>query len=138
MALENERVILIIEDEVPLLRSYGELLKSAGYNVLLAENGYKGLEILSSNVGGIDLTLLDLMMPGIDGLDVLRTINKDHSKYGDMPIVILTRMKNETIVKETFDLGVSSYLVKTDTDASGLLKEIDKFLGNRMKKRKRK
>jgi|AntAceMinimDraft_15_1070371.scaffolds.fasta_scaffold17651_2 DNA-binding response OmpR family regulator len=129
MALENERVILIIEDEVPLLRSYGELLKSAGYNVLLAENGYKGLEILSSNVGGIDLTLLDLMMPGIDGLDVLRTINKDHSKYGDMPIVILTRMKNETIVKETFDLGVSSYLVKTDTDASGLLKEIDKFLG---------
>ncbi len=129
MALENERVILIIEDEVPLLRSYGELLKSAGYNVLLAENGYKGLEILSSNVGGIDLILLDLMMPGIDGLDVLRTINKDHSKYGDMPIVILTRMKNETIVKETFDLGVSSYLVKTDTDASGLLKEIDKFLG---------
>ena len=129
MALENQRVILIIEDEVPLLRSYGELLKSAGYNVLLAENGYKGLEILSSNVGGIDLTLLDLMMPGIDGLDVLRTINKDHSKYGDMPIVILTRMKNETIVKETFDLGVSSYLVKTDTDASGLLKEIDKFLG---------
>ena len=129
MALENERVILIIEDEVPLLRSYGELLKSAGYNVLLAENGYKGLEILSSNVGGIDLILLDLMMPGIDGLDVLRTINKDHSKYGEMSIVILTRMKNETIVKETFDLGVSSYLVKTDTDASGLLKEIDKFLG---------
>jgi hypothetical protein len=38
-------------------------------------------------------------------------------------------MKNETIVKETFELGVSSYLVKTDTDASGLLKEIDKFLG---------
>ena len=129
MALENQRVILIIEDEIPLLRSYGELLESAGYNVLLAESGHKGLEMLSSNIGGIDLMLLDLMMPGIDGLDVLRVINKDHSKYGDMPILILTRMKNETIVKETFALGVSSYLVKTDTDASGLLKEIDKFLG---------
>ncbi len=129
MTLENQKVILIIEDEIPLLQSYGELLKSVGYNVVLAENGYKGLEVLSSNVGSIDLVLLDLMMSGIDGLDVLRAINKDHSKYGDMPIIILTRMKNETIVKETFDLGVSSYLVKTDTDASGLFKEIDKFLG---------
>ncbi len=129
MTLENQKVILIIEDEIPLLKSYGELLKSVGYNVILAENGYKGLEILANNTGGIDLVILDLMMPGIDGLDVLRTVNKDHSKYGDMPILILTRMKNETIVKETFDLGVSSYLVKTDTDASGLLKEIDKFLG---------
>ena len=127
--MENQRIILIIEDEIPLLRSYGELLKSVGYNILLAENGADGLEILKSNVNSIDLVLLDLMMPGIDGLDVLRAIDKDHSKYGDMPIIILTKMKNETIVKETFDLGVSSYLVKTDTDASGLLKEIDKFLG---------
>ena len=59
MALENQRVILIIEDEIPLLRSYGELLESAGYNVLLAESGHKGLEVLSSNIGGIDLILLD-------------------------------------------------------------------------------
>jgi DNA-binding response OmpR family regulator len=129
MTFENQKVILIIEDEVPLLQSYGELLKSVGYNVLLAENGYKGLEALSNNTGNIDLVILDLMMSGIDGLDVLRAVNKDHSKYGDMPIIILTRMKNETIVRETFDLGVSSYLVKTDTDANGLLKEIDKFLG---------
>lgn len=127
--MENQRVILIIEDEVPLLQSYGELLKSVGYNVLLAESGSKALELLSSYVGGIDLVLLDLMMSGIDGLDILRAVDKDHDKYGDMPIVVLTRMKNETIVKETFELGVSSYLVKTDTDASGLLKEIDKFLG---------
>jgi len=127
--VENQRVVLIIEDEVPLLHAYGDLLKSAGYNVLLAESGYKGLEILSSNIDGIDLLLLDLMMPGIDGLDVLKAIDKDHSKYGDMPIIILTKIKNETIVKETFDLGVSSYLVKTDTDTSGLLKEVDKFLG---------
>ena len=127
--MENQRVILIIEDEVPLLRSYGELLKSVGYNILLAENGYKGLELLSNYAEGIDLVILDLMMSGVDGLDVLRAINKDHDKYGSMPIIVLTRMKNETIVKETFDLGVSSYLVKTDTDAPGLLKEIDKFLG---------
>jgi len=127
--VENQKVVLIIEDEVPLLHAYGKLLESAGYNILLAESGYKGLEILSGNVDGIDLVLLDLMMSGIDGLDILKAINKDHSKYGDMPIIVLTKMKNETIVKETFDLGVSSYLVKTDTDASGLLKEIDKFLG---------
>ena len=129
MVLDGQRRILIIEDEIPLLRSYGELLEGVGYSVALASNGNDGLEILSSGRDDIDLVLVDLMMPGIDGLDVLRAIDKDHDKYGSMPIIVLTRMKNEAIIKEAFALGVSSYLVKTDTDASGLLKEVDKFLG---------
>lgn len=129
MVLDGQRRILIIEDEAPLLHSYGELLEGVGYAVVLADNGNDGLSILSSNVGNIDLVIVDLMMPGIDGLDVLRAIDKDHDKYGSMPIMVLTRMKNEAIVREAFELGVSSYLVKTDTDAAGLLKEVDKFLG---------
>lgn len=129
MVLEGQRRILIIEDELPLLHSYGDLLEGVGYSVVLAGNGNDGLSVLSSNVGDIDLVLVDLMMPGIDGLDVLRAINSDHEKYGSMPVIVLTRMKNEAIIREAFDLGVSSYLVKTDTDAAGLLKEVDKFLG---------
>lgn len=122
-------VILIVEDESPLLESYKELVESAGYTVVVASDGYKGLDILSKNFGGIDLVLLDLMMPGVDGLEVLKTIQSNKDKYGDMPVIVLTNMTSESIIKEAFDYGSSSYLVKTDIDYEGLIKELSKFLG---------
>jgi CheY-like chemotaxis protein len=81
------------------------------------------------NVGDIDLVLLDLMMPGVDGLEVLRTVKDNQEKYGVFPIVVLTNMTSENVIKEAFDLDATSYLVKTDLDYNGLIKEIDKFLG---------
>lgn len=121
--------ILVVEDEKELLDSYKELVESAGYVCMTALDGYQGLDLLSKNVGGIDLVLLDLMMPGVDGLEVLRAIKADTDKYGDMPIVVLTNMTSETVIKESFDLGSSSYLVKTDIDYQGLVKELNKYLG---------
>lgn len=121
--------ILIVEDEISLLDSYAELVESAGYIALKASDGYQGLDILANNVGEIDLILLDLMMPGVDGLEVLKTVKNNEEKYGTAPIVILTNMTSESIIKEGFALGASSYLVKTDLDYAGLMKELDKFLG---------
>jgi len=69
------------------------------------------------------------MMPGVDGLEVLRTIKDNKEKYGNMPIIILTNMTSENVIKEAFDLGATSYLVKTDLDYEGLIKEVNKFLG---------
>jgi CheY-like chemotaxis protein len=70
------------------------------------------------------------MMPGVDGLEVLRTVKDNQEKYGVFPIVVLTNMTSENVIKEAFDLDATSYLVKTDLDYNGLIKEIDKFLGN--------
>jgi CheY-like chemotaxis protein len=70
------------------------------------------------------------MMPGVDGLEVLRTVKDNQEKYGVFPIVVLTNMTLENVIKEAFDLDATSYLVKTDLDYDGLVKEIDKFLGN--------
>ena len=69
------------------------------------------------------------MMPGVDGLEVLKTVKNNEEKYGKMPIVILTNMTSESVVKEAFNMGATSYLVKTDLDYEGLIKEINKFLG---------
>ena len=69
------------------------------------------------------------MMPGVDGLEVLRAVRADSEKYGDMPIIVLTNMTSENVIKESFDLGSSSYLVKTDMDYQGLVKELNKYLG---------
>lgn len=126
---DKSKVILIVEDEKELLESYKELVESAGYVCMTASDGYEGLDILSKNVGGIDLVLLDLMMPGVDGLEVLRAVKADPDKYGDIPIIVLTNMTSENVIKESFDLGSSSYLVKTDMDYQGLVKELTKYLG---------
>mgnify|MGYP002396672879 CR=1 FL=1 len=125
--MAETRKILVIEDEQPLLDSYAELVENAGYVAMKASDGYQGLDMMANNVDQIDLVLLDLMMPGVDGLEVLKTVRNNQEKYGNMPIVILTNMTSETVVKEAFNMGATSYLVKADLDYEGLVKELDKF-----------
>ena len=126
---DKKKTVLIIEDDEALLNSYAEALESAGYSALKALDGYEGLDIMSKNSGDIKLVLLDLMMPGVDGLEVLRTVKDNEDKYGQVSIVVLTNMTSENVIKEAFDLGANSYLVKTDLDYEGLIKEVNKFLG---------
>jgi CheY-like chemotaxis protein len=125
----SKKKILVIEDNEDLINSYIEALESGGYDTFKALDGYQGLDIMSKNLGNIDLVLLDLMMPGVDGLEVLRTVKDNEDKYGKLPIVILTNMTSENVIKEAFSLGATSYLVKTDLDYEGLIKEVSKFLG---------
>ena len=123
------KTILIVEDEKDLLDSYKELVESVGFSSMVAADGYQGLDILASQLGNIDLVLLDLMMPGVDGLEVLKAMKTNKEKYGDIPVIILTNMTSDTVIKEAFDLGASSYLVKIDLDYESLVKEIEKYLG---------
>ncbi|NLE30688.1 response regulator transcription factor [Candidatus Dojkabacteria bacterium] len=127
--MADTKKILIVEDEVALLDSYSELVESAGYIPMKASDGYQALDVLSNNLDQIDLVLLDLMMPGVDGLEVLKTVKNNEEKYGKMPIIILTNMTSESVVKEAFNMGATSYLVKTDLDYEGLVKELSKFFG---------
>ena len=127
--MAETKKILIVEDEVALLDSYAELVESAGYIPMKASDGYQALDVLSNNLDQIDLVLLDLMMPGVDGIEVLKTVKNNEEKYGKMPIVILTNMTSESVVKEAFNMGATSYLVKTDLDYEGLVKELNKFFG---------
>jgi DNA-binding response OmpR family regulator len=124
----QKKTVLIVEDNEDLLNSYEETLNREGYNTFKALDGYQALDTMAKNIGSIDLILLDLMMPGVDGLEVLRTMRDNEEKYGTVPVVILTNMTSENVIKEAFSLGATSYLVKTDLDYNGLVKEIDKFV----------
>ena len=125
---KDSNVVLIIEDEKDSLKRHRDLVASGGYIALTASDGYKGLEILSKSVGIVDIVLLDLSMAGIDGLEVLKAVKSNPKKYGDIPIIILTNMTSEGIIKETFQLGASSYLIKIQIDAKGLIEELRKYI----------
>jgi DNA-binding response OmpR family regulator len=121
----KSNVVLIVEDDEKLRESYKKVLEKAGYICMTAPDGYQGLEILAKNLNTIDLVLLDLVMPGVDGLEVLKSIRRNSEKYGNMPVVILTSIVSGNIIKEAFVLGATSYLVKTDIDEKSLTREVD-------------
>ena len=116
-------VVLIIEDETELLDTYADVLVAEGYDALKAADGYVGLEMLESYKDEIKLVYLDLMMAGIDGLEVLRRIDKEPRKFGKPPIIVLTNMTSERVIKEAFNIGAKSYLIKSELDADDIIKE---------------
>lgn len=99
------KTILIIEDEAEIREGIRILLSSEEYQFLEAENGMKGLSMLTDE---IDLVILDIMMPGLDGLAVCQKI-RDRSK---VPILFLTAKSQEADIMLGLKIGGDDYLTK--------------------------
>lgn len=102
-----EQTILIVEDDATIARFVELELQHAGFDVLRASEGPTAIELLESN--DVDLVVLDLMLPGIDGIDVARHIRK---KGYDVPILMLTARAETQNVVQGFDAGADDYLRK--------------------------
>ncbi len=126
---DDKYVVLVVEDETGLLDSYAEILEGGGFAAMKASDGYKGLDKLSANKDVIDLILLDLMMPGMDGLDVLKQVREEPEKYGETPVVVLTNLSSERIIKESFERGANGYLMKTELEPEHIVQEVNNALG---------
>lgn len=98
--------VLIVEDQQEISRVVAKYLESEGYATLVARDGVEALELFNSNQ--IHLTLLDIMMPGIDGFDVLREIRKT----SEIPVIMLTARTEEIDRLKGFDIGADDYVVK--------------------------
>jgi len=100
------RTILIIEDEVELAKVVSSYLQKADFQVLLETRGDTGLTTWKNKKP--DLVILDLNLPGMDGLDIARAIRKD----GDTPIIMLTARVEETDRLIGLELGADDYVTK--------------------------
>lgn len=98
--------ILLVEDEPGLVDSVRYALDSEGFDVFVAESGVGGLE--SARVNQPDLVLLDLMLPGMSGLDVCRQIRSS----SDVPIIMLTAKDAESDKVAGLELGADDYMTK--------------------------
>ena len=128
MATDGKKTILVVEDEAMILDSYSEILSAADFVVHKANDGAVGLEQADKHKENIDLMLLDLMMPGVDGLIVLDSVQKDKAKYGTYPILVLTNLSSESVIKEAFNRGATGYIMKTELQPDKLVDEVNKFL----------
>jgi two-component system alkaline phosphatase synthesis response regulator PhoP len=105
------RGILIVEDEVELRELLAYNLKKEGFTVFSTENGHKALHVLAKNYHEIDLVLLDLMMPEMDGIEVCTEIRKQ-TIYNDLLICFLTARNEDYIQVAGLDAGADDYISK--------------------------
>jgi two-component system alkaline phosphatase synthesis response regulator PhoP len=127
---DNQIKILIIEDDFFIRELYERQFQKEGYEVISSEDGPSGL--LQANQIKPDLILLDIMLPKLNGLDLLRTLKaKDETK--SIPVILLTNLGQESVIKEGFELGAESYLIKSAYTPSQIVGEIKAFLQNRTK-----
>ncbi len=123
--------VLLVDDERLILRSLEKTLLRAGFDVLTAADCKSGSETFSQNKDGVDIAVLDLNMPGFDGipktgagLDLLDDLKKQKA---DLPVVILTAYDEVSRAKDAVSRGASAFFVKGREQ--GLVELIQKILG---------
>ena len=99
--------ILWADDEIELLKPHIIYLESKGYNLTSAKSGDEALEILDLNT--FDLIFLDENMPGLNGLETLTIIKE---KYANVPVIMITKSEEESIMEEAIGSKISDYLIK--------------------------
>ncbi|MDF1616196.1 response regulator transcription factor [Petrocella sp. FN5] len=105
----SKKRVLTVDDEGHILELLKYNLESSGYEVIQAETGEEALDILDKEK--IDLVLLDLMLPGIDGLEVLKRIRTNDAHRG-IPIIMLTAKSEEIDTVLGLEMGADDYIAK--------------------------
>ena len=117
----SSKKVLIIEDEAAFSYALQAKLKVAGFEVLEALDGEAGLEILQTEK--TQVIVLDLILPGMDGFEVLEKIKQDPELRG-IPVVMLTNMSEKKGKQRGLDLGVKDYLAKTEYKLDEIIEKI--------------
>ncbi len=117
--------ILIVEDEQSLLKLLELNFKSSGYEVYKSINGEEAYDTATREKP--DLILLDILLPGESGLNVLERLKKN-DKTKDIPVVMLTNFNEPERIEQAMQKGAVDYLVKSSNDPSTVLDKVRKIL----------
>ena len=119
------RRILVAEDDRFLRKAAEMALKRQGYTVLTAADGEEALRTARSVLP--DLILLDLIMPKLNGFDVLQALKKD-APTAHIPVIILSNLGQDRDVQQAMDAGAAAYLIKTDLSLQALVQRVEEAL----------
>ncbi len=117
--------ILIVEDYPVTQRVLSLTLKNSGHDVQIANHGLEALQQL--NLGTVDLALVDIAMPEMDGLELLRQLRND-ARYNALPVIMLTASGQDEDRATALTIGADGFLTKP-TSSRELLETINRFVG---------
>ena len=101
--------VLIVDDIPENIQILGEMIKDFDLDVKIAEGGEEAIEIIDSYTP--DIILLDLMMPRVNGWDVIDHVRKKYSK-NEMVIIVVSLLSNKDNIDECYELGANDYIIK--------------------------
>ncbi|THB79242.1 MAG: DNA-binding response regulator [Desulfobacteraceae bacterium] len=110
--MEYKKTILIVDDMKHIRDILWFTLKKEGYKPVLADSGPEGLNILLNEDTHIDLVVLDVMMPKVDGFEVLEVIRSHKGDISKIPVIMLTAKAQKDDVVKGLKMGASDYILK--------------------------
>ena len=117
--------VAIIEDDAAIVQMYRTKFEHSGYEVATADDGAKGLELISTYAP--DVVLLDLMMPNVGGLDMLSTLRRNPGGR-DVKVIVLTNMGDAETATKVFKMGANDYIVKAELTPGQVEERVKKLL----------
>lgn len=114
--------VLLVDDDLYIRELYVEILKNAGYEVEVAVDGKEGFEKIVA--GGYDLILLDVMMPYLDGIGILKKLEEEKPQKSNGPIILLTNLAYDPVMKEATQRGAVACLYKAEMNPDEFLKNV--------------
>jgi len=121
----EKKKILIAEDEESMLQALTDSFKSANFDVFGARNGEEGLKIALKEHP--DIILIDILMPLMDGIAMLKKIRADN--WGkNVPAIILTNLSDMEKIAEAVENNICDYLIKTDCSLENIVKKVKKLI----------
>lgn len=121
----NSAKILVVEDDQFLRELYADVLKTEGYTVDTAVDGQEALNKIK--LGGYDLVLLDIILPKMDGLEVMRQIKSSPPQNPNKCVIFLTNLDKDEEIKTALQLG-DGYLIKSQITPGNLIEEVKGYL----------
>ena len=120
-----DQKILVVEDDLFLRELYTDILTAEGYKVEGAADGEEALQKIK--VGGYDLILLDIIMPKMDGLDVMKQVQTAPPQNPNKCVVFLTNLDKDEEIRTALKLG-NGYLIKSQITPGSLVEEVKMYL----------
>ena len=127
MKKSDKKSVMIIEDDEVLIEMYKEKLKNSGFRALTVKDSKMAMQRIRM---GADLILLDLLMPNINGFEVLKRIKSD-AETKDIPVIVLTNIGSESLDNDrklAMSLGATDYMIKSLNTPDSVIARIREIL----------
>lgn len=118
----DKKKVLIVEDDNFVAEVYLAKLSEMGYETVLAQNGEEGLAELKK--GKIDLILLDILMPIMNGIEMLEQMKKNE-EWKSIPVILLTNIGEKESIQKVREMGVKNYLIKSHFTPAEVIEKIE-------------
>ena len=125
--MDKHYKILLVEDEDAVREMYKLILSKQGYEVDTAIDGEEAVHKLTRGEPDYTVVLLDIMLPKMDGVSVLKQMRADNSPSKQLPVFVLTNLGQEDLINEAKQLGVKDYWIKASLFPTDLVSHLEEF-----------